>query len=59
VRTQLLVADISLATAVVMGGLTAWFIWDNRRVTESDSIVSRTSVAVDAGSARLQYSGRF
>ena len=59
VRTQLLVADISLATAVIMGGITAWFIWDNRRVTESDSIVSRTSAAVDADSIRLQYSGRF
>ena len=59
VRTQLLVADISLATAVIMGGLTAWLIWDNRRPSDSDPITTRVSAALDANSVRLQYSGRF
>ena len=59
VRTQLLVADISLATAVIMGGITAWLLWDNRRVTESESVPLRTTAYMDADSLRLQYSGRF
>jgi hypothetical protein len=59
VRTQLLVADISLATALVAGGITAWFILDNRRAAEAGQGGSRLSAVVDADSIRLSYGGRF
>jgi hypothetical protein len=59
VRTQLLVADISMATAVIMGGITAWFILDNRQAGEAGSMGPSVSASVGADSIGLRYGGRF
>jgi hypothetical protein len=58
IRTQLLVADVSLVTALALGGVTAWLVWRGYR-KGNDATPSGLAAYADGSSMRLQYAVRF